>query len=52
MAKVQNLLTCFFFSFLRFLLIINPLGPIHRLTKSHDPITYIKHVICKKTKPA
>ena len=46
-AKVQNLLT-WFFSFLRFLHIINPGGPMHRLTKSHDPITYIKHVICKK----
>ena len=41
-AKVQNL------HFLRFLHIINPWGPMHRLTKSHDPITYIKHVICKK----
>ena len=46
-AKVQNLLTRFF-SFLRFLHIINPWGPMHRLTKSHDSITYIKHVICKK----
>ena len=25
---------------MRFLHIINPLGPMHRLTKSHDPITY------------
>ena len=46
-AKAQNLLTRFI-SFLRFLHIINPWGPMHHLTKSHDPITYIKHVICKK----
>ena len=50
-AKVQNLLTLFF-SFLRFLHIINPWGPMHRLTKSHDPITYIKHFNLQKTKPA
>ena len=25
---------------MRLLHIINPLGPMHRLTKSHDPITY------------